>query len=74
MVAIIATTIGWCSDWVFSGTVNPIYVSETAPTQDIQDSTITCQVCNHEVRYSIQKMKADREVKCDKYGSFLTEE
>ncbi len=72
MVGIIATTIGRCLDWVFSGSVDPIYVKE--PETEHQYSTITCRVCGHEVRYSIQKMKVDGEVKCDRGGSFLTEE
>ena len=74
MVAIIATTIGWCLDWVFSGTIDPIYVSKVDQNQDHHYSTIICRVCSHEVRYSVQKMRADGEVKCDRCGSFLTEE
>ena len=71
-VVIIATFMGWCLDWVFSGTINPIYVEESQVEH--QYAMIICRVCAHEVRYSIQKMKADGEVKCDKCGSFLTEE
>ena len=74
MVAIIATTIGWCMDWVFSGTLDPIYVSKPTQEEEHDYSTMTCRVCNHEVRYSVQKMKEDGEVKCGKCGSFLTEE
>ena len=74
MVGIIATTIGWCTDWVFSGTLDPIYVRKYGPESEYEYSTITCRVCGHEVRYIVQKMKADGEVKCDRCGSFLVEE
>ena len=74
MVAIIATTIGWCLDMAFSGTIDPIYVRDYGPEPEYDYSTIICRVCSHEVRYIVQKMKADGEVKCDKCGSFLTEE
>ena len=74
MVGIIATTIGWCLDSVFSGSINPIYVRDSGRETEHQYSIIVCRVCGHEVRYSIQKMEADGEVKCDKCGSFLTEE
>jgi hypothetical protein len=73
IVGIIATTIGWGLDWIFSGTVHPIYVQNRIVEED-KDSTITCRVCRHEVKYSMRKMKADGEVKCDKCGSFLAEE
>jgi hypothetical protein len=71
-IIIIVIMGGWLCDWVFSGTVNPIYVEELEVEH--QYAVITCRVCDHEVRYSIQKMAADGEVKCDKCGSFLTEE
>jgi hypothetical protein len=74
MVGIIATTIGWCMDWVFSGTFDPIYISEPKEEEDHEYATMICRVCNHEVKYSVRKMKTDGEVKCDKCGSFLTEE
>lgn len=74
MVVSISTMMGWCLDWVFSGTVNPIYVKDYGPETEYQYSTIICRVCGHEVRYVVQKMKAEGEVKCDKCGSFLTEE
>ena len=74
MVGIIATSIGWCVDWAFSGTLDPIYVRDYGPKTEYQYSTIVCHVCSQEVRYIVQKMKADGEVKCSKCGSFLTEE
>ncbi|MFW9813260.1 MAG: hypothetical protein ACFFF9_12440 [Candidatus Thorarchaeota archaeon] len=73
-VVIIVTAGGWCLDWVFSGTVYPIYVQNPVVEEEHQYSTIICRVCGHEVRYSIQKMKANGEVKCGRCGSFLTEE
>jgi len=74
MVGIIATTIGWCLDWAFSGTINPIYVKDYGPEIEYQYSTIICRVCSDEVRYVVQKMKADGEVKCPTCGSFLKDE
>ncbi|MGY5863170.1 MAG: hypothetical protein RTV41_01055 [Candidatus Thorarchaeota archaeon] len=71
MVILILTAGGWCLDWVFSGSVNPIYTRRSDEKIHHQYSTITCRVCSHEVRYSIQKMKASGEVKCDRCGSFL---
>ncbi len=71
MIAIIATMMGWCLDWFFSGTIDPIYVEDSKVEH--QYAMITCRVCGHEVRYSIQKMEAYGEVKCDRCGSFLTE-
>ena len=73
-VAIIATFMGWCLDWAFSGTINPIYVTDYGPEVEYEYSTIICRVCSHEVRYIVQKMEADGEVKCDQCGSFLTKE
>jgi hypothetical protein len=57
MVGIIATTIGWCLDSIFSGTINPIYIRDLGLETEHQYSTIICRVCSHEVRYSIQKMR-----------------
>ena len=74
LVGIIATTIGWGLDWIFSGSLNPIYVHDTVQEQVHEYSTMTCRVCKHELRYSVQKVRAAGEVKCDKCGSFLTEE
>jgi hypothetical protein len=73
-VVVILTAGGWCLDWVFSGTVYPIYVQDCIEEEEHNYSTITCRVCGHEVRYSIQRMKAEGEIKCDRCGSFLAEE
>ncbi len=75
MVLLIVTAGGWCFDWAFSGTVNPIYVER--PPQRISDNdyvTISCHVCRNLVTYSLQVMQIAGEVKCGRCGSFITEE
>jgi len=70
IVAIIVTFMGWCLDWIFSGTINPIYVEDETGHEF---ASITCPTCSNELRYSLQLMKKRGEVKCNRCGSFISE-
>jgi hypothetical protein len=73
IVIIIVTGGGWCLDWVFSGTVYPIYVKDARSASEVREFTITCHVCGEEGTFSVPVDSTSKEVKCKRCGSFLTE-
>jgi hypothetical protein len=71
-VIIIVTAGGWCLDWVFSGSVFPIYVDDDKSVRDYREISITCHVCGEEGTFSVPVDSTSKEVKCKRCGSFLS--
>ena len=72
-VIIIVTAGGWCLDWVFSGTVDPIYVKEAKDLVEYREVSITCHTCSEQGTFSVPVDSTSKEFKCKRCGSFLIE-
>jgi len=73
MIIIIVTAGGWCLDWVFSGTVDPIYVKGAKDPVEYREVSITCYTCSEQGTFSVPIDSTSKEFKCKRCGSFLTE-
>jgi len=74
MIIIIVTAGGWCLDWVFSGSVNPIYVKDAKDLVEYREVSITCHTCSEQGTFSVPVDSTSNEFKCKQCGSFLKEE
>jgi ribosomal protein S27E len=72
-VIIIVTAGGWCLDWIFSGTFDPIYVKDKEDEREYREFSITCHVCGEQGTFSLPVESTSKEVKCKRCGSFLSE-
>ncbi len=73
MIIIIVTAGGWCLDWVFSGTFDPIYVKKAKDLGEYREISITCHTCGEQGTFSVPVDSTSKEFKCKRCGSFLTE-
>ena len=73
MIKNIFTAGGWCLDWVFSGTVDPIYVKGAKDPVEYREVSITCHTCSEQGTFSVPVDSMSKEFKCKRCGSFLIE-
>ena len=73
MVIIIVTGGGWCLDWVFSGSMYPMYANSAKSDTEYREFTITCHMCGEQGIFSVPIGAESKEVKCKRCGSFLSE-